>query len=213
MNHAGRGERRYAIEPTRGARIELVRTSDEHTALRPGDRGTVRIVDAIGTVHIAWDTGSSLGLVPGEDTWRFVREDGAIVHTDEGVHEAEAEAARLDQQLTEAEAEHKAESEKLTDDHGPEDVAVEQRMDVLAAKIRELDDRLGYRRAKRRPFRDLGLSDAEADEAIAEGMSADDVRDALMEQADEAMGPGVWAEIAESRETPHQRRQRHWGVG
>lgn len=57
----------------RGDRVELVRTSDPHTRLRPGDQGTVRRVDDLGTVHVSWDSGSSLGLVPGEDDWRVIR--------------------------------------------------------------------------------------------------------------------------------------------
>lgn len=57
-----------------GDRIRLVYCSDQHTHLTPGDQGTVRLVDALGTVHVAWDSGSSLGLV--EDAGdRFERVD------------------------------------------------------------------------------------------------------------------------------------------
>lgn len=52
-----------------GQRIQLVSTSDQYTRLKPGDRGTVRRVDHLGTVHVNWDNGSRLGLVPGEDDW------------------------------------------------------------------------------------------------------------------------------------------------
>lgn len=57
----------------RGDRVELVRTSDPHTDLKPGDRGTVTLVDSLGTVHVEWDSGAMLGLVPGEDEWRVLR--------------------------------------------------------------------------------------------------------------------------------------------
>lgn len=50
-----------------GDRVRLVRCTDETTRLRPGTLGTVTQVDATGTVHVAWDTGSTLGMVPGED--------------------------------------------------------------------------------------------------------------------------------------------------
>jgi hypothetical protein len=50
-------------------RVELVWTTDPFTKLQPGDRGTVRFSDDLGTVHIDWDNGSNLGLVPGEDEW------------------------------------------------------------------------------------------------------------------------------------------------
>jgi len=49
-------------------RIELVSTTDMFTQLHPGDKGTVTHVDDLGTVHINWDNGSSLGMIPDEDT-------------------------------------------------------------------------------------------------------------------------------------------------
>ena len=57
-----------------GDRVELVSTSDPYTRLQPGARGTVVLVDDVGTVHVKWDEGSSLGLVPGEDSWRILPE-------------------------------------------------------------------------------------------------------------------------------------------
>ena len=57
-----------------GKCIELISTSDPYTELKPGDRGTVDFVDDIGTIHVVWDNGSTLGLVPGEDQYRFVDE-------------------------------------------------------------------------------------------------------------------------------------------
>lgn len=56
----------------RGRRVELVSTSDQYTELMPGDRGTVEREDAVGTLHIRWDSGSRLGLIPGEDHFRFI---------------------------------------------------------------------------------------------------------------------------------------------
>lgn len=47
------------------------------------------------------------------------------------------------------------------------------------------------------PYEELGLSQDEAEEAIDEGWTLEDVRRELMEQADEAMGPGVRAEVQE----------------
>ena len=37
--------------------------------VEPGTRGTVRIVDDMGTVHVDWDNGRRLGLIPGEDVF------------------------------------------------------------------------------------------------------------------------------------------------
>ena len=57
-----------------GARVELIHTTDPYTHLKPGDRGTIRFVDSMGTVFIDWDNGSSLGLVPREDDWSVIKE-------------------------------------------------------------------------------------------------------------------------------------------
>ena len=51
----------------KGARVELVSMTDPYTTLTPGDRGTVDHVDDIGTCHITWDNGSTLGAAYGED--------------------------------------------------------------------------------------------------------------------------------------------------
>ena len=58
----------------RGKRIELISTSDPYTELKPGDLGIVDFVDDMGTIHVTWDNGSTLGMVPGEDQYRFVSE-------------------------------------------------------------------------------------------------------------------------------------------
>ncbi|MGJ9482412.1 DUF4314 domain-containing protein [Actinotignum sp. GS-2025e] len=55
-----------------GDRIRLVYTSDPYTNLKPGDEGAVVFVDDAGTVHINWDNGSRLGLIPGEDQWETI---------------------------------------------------------------------------------------------------------------------------------------------
>ena len=52
-----------------GTRLRLVSTADPHTRLHPGTLGTIRRVDMLGTVHVRWDDGSLLGLIPEEDTW------------------------------------------------------------------------------------------------------------------------------------------------
>jgi hypothetical protein len=57
----------------KGTRIRLVFCSDIHTNLRAGiSEGSVNFVDAMGTVHVDWDSGSTLGLIPGEDEWEVI---------------------------------------------------------------------------------------------------------------------------------------------
>ena len=57
---------------TAGTRVILIRMSDPYTNLRQGDRGTVTVVDDIGTIHVNWDRGSTLGVVFGEDECRRI---------------------------------------------------------------------------------------------------------------------------------------------
>ena len=64
-----------------GTRIELLRMDDPYNKkLVPGCRGTVQFVDAAATVHMQWDCGSSLGLIPGEDDFRVITNEEVDVH-------------------------------------------------------------------------------------------------------------------------------------
>ena len=56
-----------------GDRVRLIRTTDPHTCLRPCAEGTVTSVDDLGTVHVRWDDGSTLGLVrEAGDRWQAI---------------------------------------------------------------------------------------------------------------------------------------------
>jgi hypothetical protein len=64
---------RIREEFTEGTRVELTRMRDPYrTDLVPGCKGTVRFVDDMGTIHVSWDIGSSLGVVYGEDACRRI---------------------------------------------------------------------------------------------------------------------------------------------
>ena len=54
-----------------GTRVELV-SMDDPQAPPVGTLGTVIMVDDIGTIHVKWDNGSSLGIAYGEDFCRKV---------------------------------------------------------------------------------------------------------------------------------------------
>lgn len=43
---------------------------DPYTPVPPGTRGTVAAVDDVGTIHMKWDNGRTLGVVPGVDQFR-----------------------------------------------------------------------------------------------------------------------------------------------
>lgn len=54
---------------TPGTRIELQHMEDPQP-VPDGIRGSVAYVDDAGTIHMKWDNGRTLGLVPGEDQFR-----------------------------------------------------------------------------------------------------------------------------------------------
>lgn len=56
-----------------GCRVELVRMDDPYRKMIPGEQGTVTGVDDIGTIHVAWDCGSGLGIAYGVDRCRRIR--------------------------------------------------------------------------------------------------------------------------------------------
>lgn len=57
-----------------GTRIVLDYMGEDPHPIEPGTRGTVRHVDDIGTVHVDFDNGRRLGLVPGEDSFHKLKE-------------------------------------------------------------------------------------------------------------------------------------------
>ena len=55
-----------------GKRIKLISTDDPHTKLKPGTQGVVVMRDSLGTLHVDWDDGSKLGLIPGVDRFEII---------------------------------------------------------------------------------------------------------------------------------------------
>lgn len=55
----------------KGKRVVLIKMEDEYTKLKPGDEGTVKFVDDMGTIHVKWDNGENLGLIPNVDEYFF----------------------------------------------------------------------------------------------------------------------------------------------
>ena len=53
-----------------GTPVELVQMNDPYSKLKPGVKGTVDFVDDTGTIFCTWETGSTLGVVYGEDLIR-----------------------------------------------------------------------------------------------------------------------------------------------
>ena len=62
----------------KGDRVQLIYMNDPYTNLGEGATGTVDCIDDIGTIHVSWDSGSRLGLIPGVDRWKVIES-----HTEE----------------------------------------------------------------------------------------------------------------------------------
>lgn len=62
-------KRRYPA----GTKVRCIEMKDNCHPVPRGTLGTVKYVDDAGTIHVGWDNGSSLGLVPYEDTFTRFR--------------------------------------------------------------------------------------------------------------------------------------------
>ena len=51
-------------------RIILLSMGDDPHPVEDNTRGTVRVVDDLGTLHCGFDNERSLGIIPGEDSFR-----------------------------------------------------------------------------------------------------------------------------------------------
>ena len=67
-------QRRIAVSTKKlyppGTRIELISMKDPYSPVPACTRGTVKFVDSMGTIFPEWDNGRSLGVVPGEGSFR-----------------------------------------------------------------------------------------------------------------------------------------------
>ncbi len=60
-------------ETFKNRRIVCVEMNDRNP-VPSGTEGTVRHIDDKGTIHVDWDNGRTLGLIPDEDKYRFLEE-------------------------------------------------------------------------------------------------------------------------------------------
>lgn len=58
---------------SKGSRVRLIDDIDDpHSKLKAGDEGVITHIDDIGTLHMKWDNGSSLGLIVGLDKFEII---------------------------------------------------------------------------------------------------------------------------------------------
>ena len=55
-----------------GTKIQLISMRDETYPILPGTVGEVTHIDDAGSVHMKWENGSSLALIPEVDSFRVV---------------------------------------------------------------------------------------------------------------------------------------------
>ena len=58
-----------------GTKVILGRMNDPYVTIPPGTIGEVLCVDDLGTAHVIWNNGITLGLAFGADEYRKVEED------------------------------------------------------------------------------------------------------------------------------------------
>lgn len=66
--------KRYKEQYPPGTRLQLINMEDPYAPVESGTRGTVKLVDDIGQIHMHWDNGRTLVLVPGQDSFRTLTE-------------------------------------------------------------------------------------------------------------------------------------------
>lgn len=55
-----------------GSRIRCIKMNDPYRPIPAGMTGTVEYIDDMGTIHMHWDNGQSLGLIPEEDLFKKI---------------------------------------------------------------------------------------------------------------------------------------------
>lgn len=64
------------IDPRPGGRVKLLQPLDDpYSKLKEGDEGTISHIDDMKTIHVKWDNGSTLGLIPEVDHYQILSED------------------------------------------------------------------------------------------------------------------------------------------
>ena len=65
----------YKAMYPKGTRVEVILMENDPKPIMPGTKGTVVAVDDMCTIHCDFDNGRSLGLIPGEDQFKIIKEE------------------------------------------------------------------------------------------------------------------------------------------
>ena len=55
-----------------GKRVKCISMKDDPNPIESGEEGVVQLVDGIGQLHIKWDNGGSLALIPNVDEYEIL---------------------------------------------------------------------------------------------------------------------------------------------
>ena len=69
-NYLAQLRKQYPI----GTKIQLISMRDEKYPILPGTIGEVTHIDDAGSIHMRWENGSSLALIPEIDSFQIVSE-------------------------------------------------------------------------------------------------------------------------------------------
>ena len=47
---------------------------DDPDPIKAGEQGTIKFEDGMGHIHVNWDNGRGLALIPGTDVYQIIRE-------------------------------------------------------------------------------------------------------------------------------------------
>ena len=63
---------------TKGTRIQCKQMDDPFHPIPKGMLGEVLFIDDIGTIHMCWENGSTLGLIPDKDCFEIINQSHTI---------------------------------------------------------------------------------------------------------------------------------------
>ena len=55
-----------------GQRVRAIQINDPYTKIESGEYGTINFIDGFNTIHVNWDSGSTLGIIPEIDEFEII---------------------------------------------------------------------------------------------------------------------------------------------
>lgn len=55
-----------------GQRVRAIQINDAYATIKSGECGTIKFIDDLETIHVQWDSGSNLGIIPEIDQFEII---------------------------------------------------------------------------------------------------------------------------------------------